>query len=294
MIKLAPGDVLVFRAGNDWVGKSIAWLTESDVSHAAVMLENGEMAEMSGSGIRVSRIETREGKGAQVMRLRPEKDMAPIITAAKAYVECKTRYDFPALAILAGLAIYRRIRPTPRLMAILDLVLRAACTELDKLIQQIALKNPDKAMVCSQLVYQVYEDCGREYQLQVENGLFQETLKPVCPIESICLAELAQHTSNFNLELVNAKEEPLPDHEKLAHELYIALAEQADETEPVLDGVDFGALPGWCSHYLELLEEFLEKSKNNLPINALFITPADLAYKTKNLEKIGEVALVRL
>ncbi len=294
MTVLLPGDVLIFRAGDDWIGKAIAWLTDSDVSHAAVMMENGDMAEMISSGIRVGKVEAREGRSVQVMRMRPEKDMAAVVAATKTYVECGTRYDFPAQAILAGLAVYRRIRPTPRLAAILDLVLQAACVELDKLIQQIVLKNPDKAMVCSQLVYQVYEDCGKEYRLQVENGLFQGTFGPEGPEGTVCLAELAEHVQEMDMMFQDFKKKQLPGQEELAQELYMALVGQEDKAEPVLEEAEFGALPGWCSHYLELLEEFLEKSRSNLPVNALFITPADLAYKTKNLEKAGEMELVRL
>lgn len=40
MEKLKCGDILVFKAGNNWLSKTIAWLTDSDVSHAALMLDD--------------------------------------------------------------------------------------------------------------------------------------------------------------------------------------------------------------------------------------------------------------
>ena len=57
MNELKPGSVVVFKAGDNWVGKAIAWLTDSDVSHAAMMLENMAMVEMGASGIRVGPVE---------------------------------------------------------------------------------------------------------------------------------------------------------------------------------------------------------------------------------------------
>lgn len=291
MKKLKAGDVVVFRAGDDWIGKTIAWLTDSDVSHAAIMLGDTTIAEMGMSGIRAGEVEVRDGHSARVLRMNPEKDMAPVLAAAEVYVNCKTRYDFPALAILAGLIIYRRIRPTPRLIAITDLILQSACVALDALIQQLVLKNPDKALVCSQLVYQVYDDCGKEYRLHVENGLLQSSADGAVPDGAICLAELA--ADSRGLDLAVAGDAVFPDPEELSKELYLALEEQETDTVSCLDAAGLGMLPAWTGQFLDRLEEFLEKSGSNLPINALFITPADLAYKTTNLKQVDEIDLVR-
>lgn len=291
MKNLKPGDVFVFKAGDDWVGKSIAWLTESDVSHAAILLENGKMVEMGSSGIHVGGIEVLEGNSAIVLRLSPEQDSTPVMAAAQKYIDCETRYDFPALVILAGLIVYRRIRPTQRFVAISDVILRAACVALDGLIQRIVLNNPDKALVCSQLAYQVYEDCGKEYHIQIENGLLQAAAAPSASDDTVRLVELA---GNAAPDLVMAAVDTFPQDEELAKELYLALVEQDSANGLDFAAADLGTLPAWCGHFLERLEEFLKKSQSNLPINALFITPADLAYKAKNLERVGEVNLKRL
>lgn len=291
MNKIKAGDVLVFRAGDDWIGKTIAWLTDSDVSHAAIMLEDMTMAEMGMSGIRAGEVEIRDGHSARVLRMIPEKDMEPVLAAAEVYVNCKTRYDFPALAILAGLIIYRRIRPTPRLIAITDLLLQSACVALDALIQRLVLKNPDKALVCSQLVYQVYDDCGKEYRLHIENGLLQTTADCTDLDGTICLAEMAADSQVPDLAVAGAAE--FPSQEELAKELYLALEEQGTDVVSGLDAAEFGTMPAWAGRFLDKLEEFLEKSGSNLPINALFITPADLAYKTTNLKQVDEIDLIR-
>lgn len=292
MGNLKPGDILVFKAGNDWIGKSIAWLTDSDVSHAAVMVGNELMAEMGPSGIHAGKVEAIDGNNAVLLRISPEKDPAPIVSAAQKYIDSKTCYDFPALAFLAGLIIYRRIRPTKKFVAITDMILRAACVALDKLIQEIILKNPDKAMVCSQLVYQVYEDCGKEYHIEIENGLLQAASDRNTCDGTIRLADLANNAPEPDMAL--PADAVLPNEEELVKELYLALTEQENIEDSDLVTADLGSLPSWVNCFLERLEEFLEKSGNNIPIDALFISPADLAYKSKNLDTVGNVNISRL
>ena len=38
MITMKPGDVIIFEAGDSWLSKCIAKLTNSTVSHAAIRL----------------------------------------------------------------------------------------------------------------------------------------------------------------------------------------------------------------------------------------------------------------
>lgn len=289
---MKAGDILVFKAGNDWVGRSIAWLTESDVSHAAMMLDGGRMVEMGLSGISVSRVSIVDGDKAVVLRLNPAQDPAPLLREAQKYVDSETRYDLPALALLAGLIIYRRIRPTKRFVAITDVILRAATTMLDKLIQQLILKNPDKAMVCSQLVYQVYEDCGKGYHIAIKGGLLNAAdALDRADSAGIRLADLAQ--SAPDLDFAAAPGAAPLNEEALAEELYAALTESETADDMDFAALDLGTLPSWVNRFLEKLKEFLEKSGSDLPIDALFITPADLAYKAVNLKTICRTDIVR-
>ena len=293
MGRLQTGDILVFKAGDDWVGKTIAWLTDSNVSHAAMMLSPITMVEMGSNGIHAGHVEELDGDGSILLRLHPEQPSVPLECAAKRYIESKTRYDFPALAFLAGLIIYRRIRPTPKLVAITDLVLRTACVALDHLIQSVILKNPGPAMVCSQLVYQIYEECGSDYHLKIESGLFQAVNDTDTADGYICLADLADTASDYDFAAFANDSAPV-DEAELARELYHALTEP--ETNGVMEtaAVDLGGLPSWTKRFLEKLEDFLEKSESNIPLNALFVTPADLAYKTTNLTTVTKLDIKRI
>ncbi len=44
-------DIMLFEAGDSWVGKCIAWLTNSTVSHSALYESEGKLIEMRSSGI---------------------------------------------------------------------------------------------------------------------------------------------------------------------------------------------------------------------------------------------------
>lgn len=292
MKELKPGDVIIFKAGDNWISKSIAFLTDSDVSHSAIMLENMMMAEMGSGGISVGQVEPQEGSGAIVLRLSPEKDPSPLVAATQKYVDCQTRYDFPALVLLAGLIIYRNIRPTPKMVEITDILIRAACSAIDRLIQ-LAQKNPNKAMVCSQLVYQVYSDCGKEYRIRIKNGQFQAMPGND---EFICLADLAGRNQLDGAApmTTNAASMPELNEQQIAEKLFSALEEQDEPMDFALCDSNLGALPEWCGHFLNRLEEFLEVTHCELPIDALFITPADIAYHADNLLQVEEIELKRI
>jgi len=164
---------------------------------------------------------------------------------------------------------------------------------LDHLIQSVILKNPGPAMVCSQLVYQIYEECGSDYHLKIESGLFQAVNDTDMADGYICLADLADTASDYDFAAFANDSAPV-DEAELARELYHALTEP--ETSGVMEtaAVDLGALPSWTKRFLEKLEEFLEKSESNIPLNALFVTPADLAYKTTNLTTVTKLDIKRV
>lgn len=294
MNMLQSGDILVFKAGNDWIGKSIAWLTKSDVSHAAMVYQQDKIVEMVSSGISVSNVIIEPGDTTYLMRLEPDADPQPLLQAADAYINAKTRYDFPALVILAGLLIYREIRPTPKLATAVDLILRAACKALDKLVQSLILHNPDKAMVCSQLVYQIYRDCGKKYEITLEGGALQADEGETIADGSIRLIDMLGQAPKDILLMPVPEIEGEENTDVLAHQLYEALEDQDGTNEVGAEADDIALLLHPTGRFLELLEGFLRKSKSDIPIDALFITPSDLLYHAKNLRLIQNIALHRV
>ncbi len=307
MGNLQSGDILVFEAGDNWLSKCIAKLTNSNVSHAAMCYEDGTMVEMSSKGIvRSSCSESADGDNAYLLRLNPEKDSAPLLAAAKEYLDEGVNYDYPDLVLFAGLIIYRALRPTKRWHKIIDYILELACAELDKLLNKLISKDGKKAMVCSQLVYQIYLDCGDDYKIQIHNGLLQADSVLSNQIDRtglICLADLAAQSDTVSVNSVSTEsslvtaDSAKPDMEAIAKELYEALDEGEQENgeqreEALLASNDLNGLVDKAKKFLDKMEEILERAGVELPVYALFVAPSDLL-KADNLDNKGTVQITR-
>jgi len=293
MIKLQPGDVLVYKAGNHWLSKSIALITKSDVSHASLVLEGGKVVEMGAKGLSVSDVREEGGENQILLRFTEIDKLGakPLMDAAQVYIKCKTRYDFPALVFIAFLLISREFRMTKLLSAVIDRIMQKAFIELDKIVQKLILKNPDKAMVCSQLVYQVYEDCGKKYHIEMDSSRFKEAANIDASADTgiVRLIDLLDDTPQ--LDMVSAVGAELSTDEELAKELYEALVDDSVDFLDMSSSTARTVISSSSAFYIKL-KEILAKTQCNIPIDALFVTPADLAYKTKNLETIGKLNVV--
>lgn len=297
MGNLQSGDILIFEAGDNWLSKCIAKLTNSNVSHAAMCYQDGTIVEMGSNGIACSKCkEAANGDNAYLLRLSPERDVAPLLAAAKEYLDEKVYYDYPDLVFFAGLIIYRAVRSTKRWQKIMDYILELACVELDKMLNKMIHKDGKKAMVCSQLVYQIYLDCGEDYKIQIHDGLLQ---KGNMLSEQVCLAELAAKSdavsadntaTTDSLESVESKE---PDMEEIFKELYGAMEESEQENCELCTSNDLSSLADKAKMFLDKVENILERAGVELPVYALFVAPSDLL-KADNLDNKGTVQITRV
>lgn len=294
---ICPGDILIFKAGDDWIGKSIAWLTRSDVSHAAMMYGSDTIVEMGLSGIMVNKIaENPEGKLAHILRLAPEMDSQPLLDAASVYVNSQVKYDLPSLVLLAGLLIYRQIRPTPKLKIITDTILRLACVEIDKLIMLLR-KDKKHTMVCSQLVYQCYQDCPKDYHIRIQDGDLQASNDAIqADSQTIRLIDQLDRMECNNLITFTQSDLPKLTPDEAAKELYLALLDEKEthEIENELTSANsMDDILQIAKQLLLKLEAFLEEYGLDLPVQALFITPGDLLNHSVNLTNLGSLMIER-
>ncbi|TEB08165.1 hypothetical protein Psch_01720 [Pelotomaculum schinkii] len=296
-LNMQPGDVLVFEAGDDWIGKSIAFLTKSTVSHSAMALEEFRIVEMGPHGIVSPGVHADEkGRKVYLLRLEPGRPAQPLLQAAEAYLREGVAFDFPALFLLAGLLIYRAIRPTPKLQQLTDLVLRSVCKGLDVFINRLRQRgHAQKVMVCSQFVYQCYRDCGEDYQIHLQGGDLQNGMNMGDTNENIRLIDLLEQSGPINTNLVDmhSPEESgiCSDPQQLARELYAALTESDPNEMPA--GADMRALLPVVQKFLELVEQILRETEQDIPINALFVTPDDLLHHAKNLRVVETAYITR-
>lgn len=307
---LTKGDIIIFKAENDWLSKAIAWFTQTDVCHAAMAYSEDSIVEMGARGISVDKVEISEGDGIYIMRLIPEADPAPLIAAADAYRDAKVRYDFPALFILAGMILYKHIIPTKDVLHISKEILNLCAFMLDEMIQHVLLHHTEQAMVCSELVYQIFYDCGNEYRIQIMDGCIWSGSPAEGRNGSIRLYD-SLSPEKINAEAftdklpLEEKEDPftISDTQKtdrLAEEMYSALlrSETLPDREVLLQNENaketLSQTAAAAEAFLSKLKYFLEAVKCDLPMEAMFITPGDLAYHSKNLEKQGSCSLKRI
>lgn len=290
MDEIKKGDVLVFEAENDWISKSIALLTNSDVSHAALACDETSIAEMGLSGIQLNRFHTdNKGRKVYVLRMEPEKDMAPVVRAAQGYVDAKVQYDKPSLYFLAGLLIYRAVRrPTARWRKITDMIINAAVLILDKKLNRMLHGKDVREMVCSQLVYQCYYDCGKDYQIKIRDGILQDAHEN----GAVRLADLAQNVQeDFMMDA-----EPMPDidQEMLAQELYAAIEDAENNPDArILEQSELMGTASKARKFLDTLERILEVAAVDMPLASLFVTPNDLLVHAENLSQQFTVGIER-
>ncbi len=287
------GDVFIFEAENDWISKSIAFLTHSNVSHAAMLYLPEALVEMGLSGIGVNRFtltDDAKQRTVYILRRTPEKPTEPLYQAAKKYVDAKTIYDMPSLFFLAGLLIYKGIRPTKKLQKITDLILTKVCKELDVLINHELHPEETYFLVCSQLVYQIYEDCGQDYHLKIQNGLLQNKTADVGEFRIVDHLNLLKNHDNQKFEANQYLNETIQEtDELLAEQLYSALQDIEDN--------DFLQLNSWhptfqkAKDFFKKIETLLEKIEMNIPIDALFVTPVDLLKNCPNLKQIAKTKI---
>lgn len=298
MYLLTKGDIIIFKAEDNWFSKAIAVLTGSDVCHAAMAYSENSIVEVGANGIIISHVDIQEGDEVYVLRLESEPDPAPLIRRADAYLTAETRYDFPGLFLLAGILIYQYIIPTPKLLKTVNHIFDAALLYLDKMIQH-AMKYKSRAMVCSQLIYQIFHDCGDEYRIQISKGCLWNSSPDHFPGAIRLIEHLNPNSDDaFKTVVPSDTDVTIPDLEALAKELYILLSEEnfsgacQDHQEKTV--TDISSVIKGAEGFLSRLKYFLKLIDCDTPIDALFVTPADILYHSSNLKREKVLTLKRI
>lgn len=296
--KFCSGDVILFEMeekNEDFLGKCIAELTGSNITHSAMLYKDNAMVEMTDSGIAVTPFHFGEnGYKVHMLRLVPEKDSKPLQKAAEVYLKKHINYDFASLFLLAGLIIFKNTRFTKEISKVVFEILQVVCQQLDELYQELTNQGDAKSMMCSQLVYQCYYDCGLDYRIKIQNGLLQ---KSAGNLNSIALYEYAtreyqptnvkwEYTQN-NIQLSNVRIE------SLAKELFHALTQEKSIVleERSLDK-EFSFITEKTREFINKAESLLKIMKIDLPLPALFVTPADLFKHAENLKHYCTTSII--
>jgi hypothetical protein len=190
---IQPGDIIAVKAEpDDWFSKCIAWLSNSDTSHAVLLYREDAIIHMIANGVNINNAEIHTGQGAYVLRRKNAPDPQPLFRVAKAYQVAGARFDFPALVLLAGLLVFRKIKINKTMMALISKLLMQSITVLDRMIRRAVLHQKGDAMVCSQFVYQVFHDCGADYRIDVDFTYQRQSGNMLTQAvgDTICLADI--------------------------------------------------------------------------------------------------------
>lgn len=301
MKELNQGDIVIFKAENNWLSKSIAYLTDSDVCHAAMVYSGSSLVEIGASGPVISNINILSGEGAYILRLNGITDPRPLIETADKYLNAETRYDFPALFTLGLLLIYKKLTPSTKLLTILEHLFAVITLQLDRLIQK-ALHHKDRAMVCSQFIYQIFDDCSEEYHIQIKNGTLWSGCEKNNYINTFKLADyfklikIPDDFKNPSQAAFTADEITQKEIEQLSYELYQAMSEaDAIKNEQTVENLynNIAPVAALAKKFYSNLQHLLDILNCDTPIDSLFVTPADILYHSLNTTRLGMLDIER-
>lgn len=291
---LQPGDVLLFSGEEgSLISEAIMRLTGADVSHAAMVYrEPHQIIEETPPAVAVSDAAERfEKRTISVRRLkRDATDMAPVLDAAQVYLNEEAPYAMSNLYLVGLVLIYKRFKPD-------SLVKRAMVGILKKLTVQIldrihAHSTPDKhPMVCSQFVYQCFEDAGPDYDLGLRGGVLKGRLRSPAPTET-AVGDAADGESTLervmrHLDALHAKQDAA---ETSTTALDAELVDAVSGFARAVQAARPGAGPQARKQAMSAGGSF-QALKALRAEQAVFVTPADLLDKCRNLKPVGEIRI---
>ncbi len=324
--QLKPADLLLFSGADDPTSKAIMWLTNSEVTHAALYYTGkGRIIEQTPPSVQFYNLdlddERFQGRKIYVNRLEIQPgSMMPVINAGTTYLNQETPYANHNLYTLGLILLYKKFRPNSLVKKVMMKIYKKLAFMISDYISK--RKTPEKSpMVCSEFVYQCFEDAGGDYQLHIKKGslleqslsvtgdnlsLMDQTIDRVQDDSSRQFQGFAGISAPLAIE-----NSPSQTEEELAQELIEALSTTEDEsveeldTELALAVHEFGqaaySAEGTTESATPLMLANTSKFAQELNIapslsflkakEAFFVTPEDLLNNCENLTRVGILEL---
>jgi hypothetical protein len=290
MENIKQGDIIVFKVKDySYLSRLIGKFTDSNVSHAAMVYQDGKIVEMGSKGIAVNEMEILPAieDNTYVFRMKSEPTYTPLIESARKHVDAGVKYDFSGLVFIAFIIINKRIIKSPILVKVINMFLKSACIILRNIIEEITGK---KRMICSQLVYQIYRDSGKDYEIHFEKRVLSNLSenKDLSENKGSATFRLADLIGDYDANAESYYEDNVEhvDDEDLARQLLTAL-ENIDEKD-IEYTLDLSGVFSSADKFMKLLEEIREKTAPDVPLDALFVAPCDFL-TTKNLKETAKI-----
>lgn len=303
---LKPGDVLLFSPEKgSFISWAITFLTNANVSHAAMVYDKENLIEETPPQVRLANTAKRVNKDRKiyVRRLKEVTNLDKVITASKTYLNEHEPYNMTGLYMVGVLLVYKKFTPNTIKQRIIVKILRKIVHSITTYINE--KKHTGKLpMVCSQFVAQCYEDAGAAYTLQITDGkkkmLRSQNNGGSLLDQAILLESAVSKKGLLSTSLTSSlqREETFETDEALCEELKNAFTSTnlARETPASLSQELVNAIADFGRVH-NLLQSNNGKDVSNLtnPLTTLksmetmFVTPGDLLNNCLNLEDLGEI-----
>lgn len=310
---LVTGDVALFAPEKgSFISKAIVWLTGAPVSHAAMVYSDVspvKLVEETPPAVRISLAAQRfPGRKISVMRFTSDIPLKPVIEVSSGFVNNEEPYAMDNLYLVGIVLLYRKVSPSGPVQRVILKILKKLTVEIMEYLDKH--KYPDKEpMVCSQMVYECFQQAGTDYHLKVNSPLVQAKKALLAAEPASLLGHALTHTpaaaaaTRSSVSMLTRLKEASPDqdHESLARELLDALeaegnlpkraTDEAGIQTELLDAVhDFGQVLDAAKNRLPVAQATAKKGLSTLSSAAsTFVTPADLLLHTSNLKNVGAI-----
>lgn len=310
--ELVTGDILLFSyVKDDLESKLIALLSQSDVSHAAMVYEDTtKIIEEVPDYATINELQERIiDRTITVMRLKGIKEGSKVTDIAKKYVDKNTPYAMMSLPFIGVYLLCKDITCDIRFQKFICKIVKLGLEGLIGMIYREDIGGT-LPMVCSQYVYHCYKEAGQDYEIQLntnQNSVLNR-VKKILQTDRWTKDGTLQQLSESYFSKNNQKIET-DKIECINEELYKELADIMKQTK--VNQIELQQLNKddeledefvICTYTIcKTLCDLINKQYNLMTsqdspcqvvetIQALseyFITPGDLKSNTKNLECLG-------
>jgi hypothetical protein len=299
---IRPGDILLFTSDGSRLDQIIEVLCDSPYCHVAMGFTPAPNDRPNYSRIinetlkgvifvNLDDIDLFDPRQMVVRRHKTATDLSPVMAAAEYYFEEKEPYPEENLVFVALLLLYRKVTPQSALQRAMIRYLKWVTKKILAFINEHRFPGK-KPMVCSQFIFQCFQDAGGELTLHIENGLLMANNAPT-------LLDLIdqQMKTNGKPSLPLTIDPNEPSAAEILQELFDAL-QTPDASGPLTSSAQItDALVGAAAEFCEALTSLAApqslQANNSDAVGfvraqeAVFVTPADLADSCPEIEDIG-------
>lgn len=274
--EMRPGDILIYDHSDAWFSKMIAYLTESKISHTALLLEDKTILEMDkvSKGITWYDFSTAPDASLKghshvyIMRHTDVQTFTPVFHFAHQHMASGAGFDTPLEVMLGLLLAFKKFSVSKRLYRLLKPLLLSL---IHKLNEAIASLTPGEAkpMLCSEMVYHCFYKCEQPWPIRLKTRFLDGLVLP-----DSNLLERPQVPGNITFT------------EEMGQELYREYVRE-------VSGVGACADDRLTASCRELLDYFCARVRDyalsaGTPVEVMTVLPIDLYIHTNNLELMGE------